>query len=89
MYKVVLACNGVPANAGLEAAADITKEFAEHRTWHQNVTCSWDGSRLILEAVNEYDASGKALQDEFSDCIAAYVAEGFEGQITVESVSTI
>jgi hypothetical protein len=89
MYKVVLACHGVPATAGAEAAADITKEFAEHRTWHQNVICSWNGSLLILEAVNDYDADGKALQDEFSDCIAAYIAEGFDGQITVESVSTI
>jgi hypothetical protein len=87
MYKVVLSCGGVPEAAGAEAAADITKEFAEHRTWHKNALCTWDGSRLILSAENDYDSEGLALMDEFSDCISAYITEGFDGGIKVESIT--
>jgi len=87
LIRIVLACHGVPPAAGPEAAADITNEFSEHRTWHKNVRCSWDGTRLVLEAENDYDKDGKALQDEFSDCIAAYISEAFDGQITVESIT--
>jgi hypothetical protein len=86
VYKVVLSCNGVPREAGAEAATDITKEFAEHRPWHQNVSCTWDGSRLLLSAENDYDPKGCALMDEFSDCISAYIVSGFDGDIKVESV---
>lgn len=82
---VTLSCTGVPKNAGAEAAADITREFAEHRTWHQNVSCTWDGSRLLLTAENDYDPDGVALMDEFSDCLSAYITEGFDGSIRVES----
>jgi len=86
MYKIVLACSGVPSSAGTEAATDITAEFAQHRHWHKKVKCQWAGSRLILEAENDYDSKGLALQDEFSDCIAAYIREPFNGSITVESI---
>ena len=68
-------------------ATDITREFAEHHPWHKNVTCTWDGSRLFLSAENDYDPDGLALMDEFSDCISAYTAGGFDGEIKVESVS--
>jgi len=86
MYKVVLSCSGVPQEAGAEAATDIAKEFAEHRQWHKNVSCIWDGSRLLLSAENDYDPKGLALMDEFSDCISAYIVDGFDGDIKVESV---
>ena len=89
MHRVVLACVGVPKSAGLEAAADITREFSEHRQWHSNVLCTWDGSRLILSAENEYDPKGLALIDEFSDCISAYIAEGFDGDIRVETIAQV
>ena len=82
---VTLSCTGVPPHAGAEAATDITREFAEHRTWHKNVSCTWDGSRLLLIAENDYDPDGAALIDEFSDCISAYIAEGFDGSIRVVS----
>jgi hypothetical protein len=40
MYRVVLACHGIPVSAGNEAATDIANEFREHCTWHNNVICS-------------------------------------------------
>lgn len=88
MYRIALACSGVPLDVGPAGAADITEEFT-HRAWHQNVLCSWDGSRLILRADNDYDSDGAALTDEFSDAIAACIVEGFNGSITVESITTL
>ncbi len=85
MNRIVLVCHGVPAEHGPEAAADISNEFAEHRKWHKNVRCTWDGSRLMLEAENDYDPEGEALADEFSDCVAAYVPGTFGYKVTVES----
>lgn len=78
MYRITLACYGIPLTAGAEAATGITIEFVEHRTWHSNVACTWDGSRLILQADNGFDSNGLALIDEFSDCISAYIAELFD-----------
>ena len=86
MYRIVLSCSGVPSHLGNAAADDIAQEFAE-RPWHQNVKCSWDGTRLLLQADNDYDSNGIALTDEFSDVIAACIVEGFDGNITVESVT--
>jgi len=88
MYRVVLACSGVPARVGAAAACDIADEFT-HRPWHQNVQCLWNGSRLLLQADNDYDTDGSALTDEFSDAIAACIAEGLNGSITVESVTAL
>jgi len=89
MYRIVLICEGVPSAAGAEAATDITAEFEQHRPWHTNVQCSWDGVRLTLQADNDYDPEGLALQDEFSDCICAYIAGGFDGNIIVASATSI
>ena len=86
MYKVILACEGIPASEGQEAATDIMKEFADHRPWHQNVNCSWDGKELRLEAENDFDDDGLALLDEFSDCIASYVV-AFDGRLKIISVA--
>jgi len=88
MYRIVLACNGVPADVGAVAAHDITEEFT-HRPWHQNVRCEWDGSRLVLQADNDFDSNGLALLDEFSDAISASIADGFDGGIDVVSVSPL
>ncbi len=73
--------------AGPQAAMDITAEFAEHRPWYRGVTCTWDGSRLLLEAEGENDHDGLALTDEFSDCLAAYIAEPFDGDIRIEAIN--
>jgi hypothetical protein len=88
MYRIVLACRGVPADVGAVAARDIAEEFL-HRPWHQNVRCDWDGSRLILHAENDFDSNGLALLDEFSDAISASISDGFDGGIDVVSVSQL
>ena len=88
MYGVLLSCSGVPGTVGAAAAADITDEF-EHRPWHQHVQCRWDGSKLWLQVDNDYDTDGAALTDEFSDAIAACIAEGFDGSIKIESVTAL
>jgi hypothetical protein len=88
MYRIVLACEGVPANVGAVAARGITDEFAQ-RTSHENVTCVWDGSRLILQADKDFDSDGLALKDEFSDAISAYIKEAFDGDIETLSVAVI
>jgi hypothetical protein len=87
MYRIILACEGVPANAGETGARDIAQEF-KNRPWHENVTCSWDGSRLILQADNDFDSNGSALTDEFSDLITACIADGFDGNIKVLSITS-
>ena len=87
-YRIVLACNGVPTGVGAEAARDITEEFT-HRSWHQNLSCEWNGSRLILQADNDFDSNGLALLDEFSDAISACIEDGFDGGIDVVSVSPL
>jgi hypothetical protein len=88
MYRIVLACNGVPAHVGEAAARDITEEFT-HRPWHQNVTCGWNGTQLILQADNEFDSKGLALLDEFADAISACIEDGFDGGVDVVSVSPL
>lgn len=60
MYRIVLACNGVPAHAGEAAARDITEEFT-HRPWHQNVSCVLERTQLIPQAGNEFDSKGLPL----------------------------
>lgn len=88
MYRTILACRGVPTEVGPVAARDIAEEFT-HRPWHKNVTCQWDGSRLILQADNDCDSNGLALLDEFSDAIAATISDGFDGGIDVVSVAPL
>ena len=41
------------------------------------------------QADNDYDKDGAALTDEFSDAIAACIAESFDGSIRVESVTAL
>ena len=86
MYRMVLVCNGVSADVGAVAARDISEEFTR-RPWHQNVHCEWDGSRLVLQADNDFDSNGLALLDEFSDAISASITDGFDGGMDVVSVS--
>ncbi len=87
MFRVELTCNGLPSHLGPQAAEDITSSFKE-RTWHQNVSCTWDGALLRLVAENDFDSSGLALLDEFSDEICNCIAGGF-GPVKVVSVAEI
>ena len=89
IYRVVLVCGGVPKAAGPEVGLDIANEFADHRKWHANVTCVWDGSGLTLTAENNFDPKGLALLDEFSDCLAAYIVDGFDGDLKVKSIDEV
>ena len=85
MYRIVLACSGIPSSEGALGAERITEEFTR-RPWHQNVKCEWNGSHLVLQADNDYDSSGLALMDEFSDTISACIADVGEGRIEIVSV---
>lgn len=85
MYCIKLACNGVPTHLGARAAVDIAEEFS-HRPWHTNVKCTWRDGQLVLQAENDFDATGEALSDEFSDAIGACLP-AFEGNIVKVSLS--
>lgn len=84
VYRIVLACEGVPADAAQQAASDITEEFT-NRPWRRNALCTWDGHTLLLQAENDFDPDGLALMDEFPGAISAYIVKGFDGDIRVQS----
>lgn len=88
MYRIVLACSGIPSNEGLAGAEGIQEEF-KHRSWHKNVKCEWNGAQLILQADNNYDSNGQALVDEFSDAISGCIPNAGDGDIEVVSVTTL
>ena len=87
MYRVTLKCKGIPADEGQQASGEIQHEF-DGRAHHVDVHCWWDGRSLFLTAWNDFDDTGLALRDEFSDAISAYVKGSFDGEIeTVEVLS--
>ena len=87
-YRIVLACDGIPADRGPEAAAIVAEEFT-HRPWHENVECRWSDGSLPLSAENEYDPQGLALMDEFSDAISACTAADFGYGIRLVSATNL
>jgi hypothetical protein len=88
MYRIVLACSGIPASVGPSGADAIKEEFT-HRPWHTNVKCEWNGSQLILQADNDYDSNGRAMMDEFSEAISACIADAGDGGIQLVSVTAL
>lgn len=64
MYRIVLACEGIPPELGPTAAIDVSEEFS-HRQWHQNVRCEWDRTRLLLYAENDWDGMLKLSSMSF------------------------
>jgi len=86
MYRIVLVSEGVPPASGEAGARGIAEEFT-HRPWHKNVKSEWDGSRIIIQADNDFDSDGSALADEFSDAISACVPGLFDRNIVVVSVT--
>jgi hypothetical protein len=90
MYRIVIVCPGVSGHLGTEAAADIQKHFDAHRSHHKNVNCSFTAGELTLIAENDFDPNGLALQDEFSDCISAFLSENPMGSdLIIKSVTEI
>jgi hypothetical protein len=86
MFQIILACYGVPEQMGIYEAIAVSDEF-KRRPWHRNVSCTWEGNRLMLRAENDYDANGLALAEEFSDAISVSIAQPFNGEIKIESVT--
>ena len=74
MYRIVLAAGGILASEGAEAAADIAREFNEVRgDRYLNATCTFSDGVLTLTCDNDgWDADGRNLMDEFSDCLCAF-----------------
>jgi hypothetical protein len=64
MFKTTVECIGVPEDAGPRAAADIEREFLEHRTWWAQPRCVYRHGRLSLSATSDFDRDGRALLDE-------------------------
>jgi hypothetical protein len=62
-YRIVLACDGIPPDRGLQTVADAAEGFMD-RPWHENVECKWSDDSLLLSAENDYDPHGLALMDE-------------------------
>ena len=91
MFRVVLACEGVPESEGQQAAADIAKEFNEVRTpRYTNAICVIDSSKLTLSCDNDgWDAKGLNLMDEFSDCLSAFIATPFDGDLRMVSTTDL
>ena len=85
MYRVTLACTGLPRDEAQTGAQDIAEEFS-HRQRYSNVSCEWDGVRLRLKADSDFDADGCALSDEFSDALSACMNTPFDGDIEVASI---
>ncbi|WP_424195223.1 hypothetical protein ACMYR3_05345 [Ampullimonas aquatilis] len=70
MYCITLACDGISPEHGSQVAADVLDEF-RHRPWQQIFSCQWEGETVVLVGKNDFDTTGDALADEFSDAIAA------------------
>jgi hypothetical protein len=73
----------MPETEGPEAAGAIAKEFNEFRgPRYLNAICAFERGVLILSCDNDgWDANGLNLMDEFSDCLAAYIATPFDGEL--------
>lgn len=65
MYRIVLACKGVPATVGAVAARDIPRSSPTGRGTRM-FGVSGMGLDLMLQAENDFDSNGLALLDEFS-----------------------
>jgi hypothetical protein len=90
MFRITLACDGVPKNEGTRAAANIEKEFNDVRTQrYTNATCVFSDGKLVLSCDNDgWDSNGLNLMDEFSDCLSAYLPP-FDGDLKLVSVKPL
>jgi hypothetical protein len=84
MLRITVECLDVPEDAGPAAAADIEREFREHRTWWTRPYCVYRNGCISLTAMSDFDSDGRALVDEFGDCLVAYM--GAHGAVRVLAV---
>jgi hypothetical protein len=84
MYCITLVCDGIAPDQGAQVAADVLDEFG-HRPWQLIVSCTWVGETVVLVGKNDFDTTGDALADEFSDAIAA----NWSGAYSVRIVNII
>jgi hypothetical protein len=87
MFRITIECMGIPTDAGPSGAADIEKEFRDHRRWWLQPKCTYVDGKISLTVTSDFDADGKALSDEFSDCLSAYLRS--HGAIHIRSVERI
>ena len=87
MFEIVVSCKGISEQVAKDGLADLLEEFS-HRPWHSSVVCEVAEGRILLQARNDYDSTGQALLDEFSDAVCAcFPIEGTPISFAVESVS--
>jgi hypothetical protein len=86
-YRVVIECTDIPAECRADVVSDILEEFAQ-RPWHESVECELLDSVLRLSVENDFDASGGATSDEFSDALSA-VLPPFDGNIRLVETRVI
>jgi hypothetical protein len=92
MFRVVLACDGIPAAEGEQAAVDIQKEINEVRSpRYTNAICTFKNGELVLSCDNDgWDSRGLNLMDEFSDCLSAYISTPlFDRHLRLVSVTAL
>jgi len=87
MFRIVLACEGVPAHAGPKGTVAIAEEFLSS-PWLQNVMCNWDGQTLTLQADSDFDEKSLALTGEF-DAVAACVMGTLGYGIRIVSIARL
>ena len=85
-YRVTVTCDGLTSDEGRLASLSVLGEFGQ-RPWHQCASCTWDGKLLWFVADNDYDATGKALLDEFGDALIATL--NMNGTINLEIRSVV
>lgn len=87
MYRIAIECLDVASDLGPQAAVDIEQEFRVHRTWHKEPRCTYVGGKLLFVARNDFDVEGRALLDEFWDCLAAFLE--VHGEMRILSVEQV
>jgi hypothetical protein len=91
MIRVILVCDGIPADEGEQAAREIAKEFNGVRTpRYVNATCTFLDGILVLSCENDgWDADGLNLMDEFSDCLCAFIVTPTDRNLRLVSATPL
>jgi hypothetical protein len=90
MYRIVAICDGVQPGCGVEAARNITAEFAALGDQYVSAQCEWNGSELVLRADSEWDENGGLTADYFYKCVFACATElAPSGGVSIKSVEEV